>query len=548
MITGQTIPSKAPSPATTTLPAQQDVCRKYETDTIADKINQMPEQNFIQRKCVHCEEEEKVQRKPLLSFIQRKEATGTREVSSNVNDQLQSSKGNGNSLEPGVKNFMENRFGTGFNEVKVHTNREAIQMNRDLNGKAFTVGNDIYFNEGQYNPNSGEGKKLLAHELTHTIQQGSNVSGRLIQKNGNPPAAAVAPAAPVYGAACSVGASNPCQYSRCDGKHGVISGDFRKALDYVIAAYGALGAATLSDRTIQALDWYFNDHSPSTVSTVRHRMLCIALCLLDAYGHDQYGCHPEHSAIAYVCVGNTPICTDAVTKICLTDTYFKKSSRVRAESLIHECGHRIGLSLGGKDFDIYDFTWHFMSLDTREALMNSDSFALFAAAITEGVRTTLIPQLGFSGGLASRAGTWYGRLYGGVEFQHPVLGIFNPTIGASVTLIGDPQSESSRPTVSVPTFTLALLAGFKLTDPRPGEGGGGYASFWGGPTLNLGGGSVKAGAEAGMGIGYRWRWLDISLNAGYNYDPTHSAGSEHVFTIGPSISFSPEFFQIPGTH
>jgi len=81
---------------------------------------------------------------------------------------------------------MENRFGTDFSEVKIHTGSQAIQMSRELNAQAFTVGNDIYFNEGKYNPSSDAGKHLLAHELTHTVQQNGGI-GRKIQKLGANP-------------------------------------------------------------------------------------------------------------------------------------------------------------------------------------------------------------------------------------------------------------------------------------------------------------------------------------------------------------------------
>jgi hypothetical protein len=76
---------------------------------------------------------------------------------------------------------MQSRFGTDFSSVNIHTGDEAIQMNRELNAKAFTVGSDIYFNQGQYNPNSDDGNHLLAHELTHTIQQGNGIQ-RQIQR------------------------------------------------------------------------------------------------------------------------------------------------------------------------------------------------------------------------------------------------------------------------------------------------------------------------------------------------------------------------------
>ncbi|MFD1163838.1 eCIS core domain-containing protein [Hwangdonia seohaensis] len=86
---------------------------------------------------------------------------------------LNSSKGGGNPLSNSVKSEMETGFGTDFGKVNIHTDAKAIQMNKQLNAQAFTHGNDIYFNQGKYNPSSSQGKHLLAHELTHTVQQGA---------------------------------------------------------------------------------------------------------------------------------------------------------------------------------------------------------------------------------------------------------------------------------------------------------------------------------------------------------------------------------------
>lgn len=143
-----------------------------EADAIADKVMRMPEQNFVQRKCASCEEEEeKLQRKPLASFIQRRESSAGTIASDSVSNQINASKGKGSSMDKNTQSFMQSRFGADFSDVKIHTGGEAIQMNRELNAKAFTVGNDIYFSEGQYNPDSSDGRHLLAHELTHVMQQ-----------------------------------------------------------------------------------------------------------------------------------------------------------------------------------------------------------------------------------------------------------------------------------------------------------------------------------------------------------------------------------------
>ncbi len=150
---------------------------EQEADAMADTIMRMPEQHFIQRKCAHCEEEEQVQRKPVASsitpFIQTKGADGGT-ASNTVTNQINATRGAGSSMDRPTQSYMESRFGTDFSNVKIHTGTDAVQMSRELNAQAFTVGNGIYFNSGKYNPSSDSGKHLLAHELTHTVQQGKN--------------------------------------------------------------------------------------------------------------------------------------------------------------------------------------------------------------------------------------------------------------------------------------------------------------------------------------------------------------------------------------
>lgn len=74
-------------------------------------------------------------------------------------------------LDRKTRSFMESRFNRDFSSVTIHTDSVSAQNAERLNAKAFTIGNDIYFNKGYYNPGSSAGKQLLAHELTHTIQQ-----------------------------------------------------------------------------------------------------------------------------------------------------------------------------------------------------------------------------------------------------------------------------------------------------------------------------------------------------------------------------------------
>jgi hypothetical protein len=158
---------------------------EYEADAMADKVMRMPETSFIQRKAgCSCSDydDEHVRLKPLASqitpFIQAKE-NSTSAVSDAVSGKIKSSMGGGNPMQSSTKSFMESRFGTDFSDVKIHNGEESAELNRSLNAKAFTVSNNIYFNNGQYQPETDAGKHLLAHELTHVVQQnGSPVAAQ----------------------------------------------------------------------------------------------------------------------------------------------------------------------------------------------------------------------------------------------------------------------------------------------------------------------------------------------------------------------------------
>lgn len=77
----------------------------------------------------------------------------------------------GQPLDAGTRAFMEPRFGHDFSQVRVHTDARAAESARSVNALAYTVGRDVVFGTGQYAPGTGEGKRLLAHELTHVVQQ-----------------------------------------------------------------------------------------------------------------------------------------------------------------------------------------------------------------------------------------------------------------------------------------------------------------------------------------------------------------------------------------
>lgn len=108
--------------------------------------------------------------------IMRQSERGPPAGSTSFEQTLNSSKGSGSALPGHTRTFMESRFSADFGDVRIHTDNTAQQLSRSINAQAFAHGNDIYFNSGKFAPDSSSGATLLAHELTHTIQQGASKS------------------------------------------------------------------------------------------------------------------------------------------------------------------------------------------------------------------------------------------------------------------------------------------------------------------------------------------------------------------------------------
>lgn len=145
-----------------------------EADRVADAVMRMPNSQ-LQMQSV--EEEEKLQMQlmeeggeEMHPNLQLKANQGA-EASPGLSQKISSTKGSGAQMAPEVEHEMSAKIGADFSGVNIHTDSNAIQMNRGLGSRAFTQGNDIYFNKDEYNPGSSKGKHLLAHELTHVVQQ-----------------------------------------------------------------------------------------------------------------------------------------------------------------------------------------------------------------------------------------------------------------------------------------------------------------------------------------------------------------------------------------
>lgn len=103
-----------------------------------------------------------------------------------LDTRLKQQQDKGMPLSPRLRAEMEKAIGADFKDVNIHTDQEAVQMNKQLGAQAFTHGKDIYFNSGKYDPASLAGKRLLAHELTHVVQQGAATPVRKRTAASNP--------------------------------------------------------------------------------------------------------------------------------------------------------------------------------------------------------------------------------------------------------------------------------------------------------------------------------------------------------------------------
>ncbi len=146
----------------------------YEEE-VQPKMDQAGETPFTQRQAV--EEDQIVQTKPADEAN-----TGQTSISES---QLHAGENSGQPLSDSSRRYFEPRFGHDFNNVRIHTRDNAVRMSQSLNARAFTHGSHIYFNRGQYNPETYSGKHLLSHELTHVLQQTGN-RGRRISRNPSP--------------------------------------------------------------------------------------------------------------------------------------------------------------------------------------------------------------------------------------------------------------------------------------------------------------------------------------------------------------------------
>ncbi len=133
---------------------------------------------------IRIQKDHKVEKEALAAFNTNDSSQYQAQTASQDNQKLVQALSNpssGQNLDNSTREVLEPKFGHSFENVKIHADGQADELSKSVGARAFTTGQDVYFREGEYKPSSPEGRHLLAHELTHTIQQSrGNVSGTSI--------------------------------------------------------------------------------------------------------------------------------------------------------------------------------------------------------------------------------------------------------------------------------------------------------------------------------------------------------------------------------
>lgn len=397
---------------------------------------------------------------------------------------------------------MEPRFGHGFGHVRVHTDERAAESARAVGALAYTVGSNIVFGSGQYAPATQTGRRLLAHELTHVEQQRDLPAvQRVCDVSQKPTGNAIA------------------SQDEADYQRGVRQGKYCKDT-------GSTG--------------------------LFHAGRCYREVPFKAGfpGGDQV-CFDKDTA---KCIEDSPDIVSAVWGVNADGSCNLGAARSLghwAEDVLPSEPGIVGAGLGLLAGSAIGYAaglgpYRLLGLGTGLLLGTGLGTTLGAASGPLARRLSrrgYVPTVGLSGGLANPVpnlvgdGTWQARLYvGAAKRDRPLLHVFYPEFRLGVTLIGEATGKSGGEVG--PSAITSLVAGLRLD---PGQRGGAYLSFFGGPALAVSNGDKAVGAEAGIAIGHRWRWIGYSANLGYIRDPTRDSGGQgDQLTLGMGVELGPD--------
>ena len=351
-----------------------------------------------QLKCASCEEEEKQQ-------LQGK-PTGDKSTNAqpNVRDVLRSP---GQQLDPGTREFMESRFGRDFGRVQIHMDTTAAASARALNAQAYTVGEHVVFGANRYAPATEAGRGLIAHELTHVVQQQNGFRaetgaiadtaeqealsneraisrGRPLSFSASPPALAKRDetefTAPTTAPGCTVDQAHKIEPAA------------RLAIQWLdrsidlLSRFIAAPAKRENQSVAEALQRHFGSTDPAIAGRVIQRITIVRHDIDSARAGTELvsQCQDKHDSTCEFADAYVP---EDMSSLNFCPDFFKRDLDQRAETIIHEMTHsivgditdrgyssdRILVPVNGRNI-----------LSTAEQLTNAESYAWLVQELGTG--------------------------------------------------------------------------------------------------------------------------------------------------------------------
>lgn len=532
---------------------------KYEreADRVADRfvngkrveqpLSTLPSQ--LQRKPLETgeqeqEEEAKAKAEPILQF--KPQGAMPAEDFSVADADLKILQGKGEGLPDNLRSDFENLMGYDFNHVRVHIDGQAASLSQKLNARAFTLGNNVVFAPSQYQPTSTQGRHLLAHELTHVVQQTGSTARHAAINSRNISSSKQSIQRKVATAECR---KTKLSDKQCD----KVDSDYFLAIIYVKRAIDKLKAGK-SSSVKRALKRYFNFNTGSN----QHKQLLLKNLglikdFLIAYKDKAYyekghpnGCKTTKRGkpVAYSFPATIKDgVAEQLRRVGICKVYFSKGQGERVSTLIHEHAHISGLAPAKPADEVRVGYEGYFLLTPSRLLKCADSYAYFVMALATGSPVAVSTGVE-TGGIISatksrREGStrrfhraaWYARAYLDVTSRTPVLKFFYPYGQLGITLMATP-SIYPRPGVTGikadNAFIADLLLGTRIKLRKSRTGVNWYINVGTGPMLVVSGikdaegnlpSVISGGWKTTVVGGLRYKKLVVKANMSFLYLP-----------------------------
>jgi len=504
---------------------------EQEADRVAEEVLRMPEplaprgerpshlpgRATIQRECPgpECDEDMQLQSEEGVLKKELSPVEGT-PITPEFSHRLAALRGGGQPLSPSLRSFFEPRFGYDFSQVRVHTGGQATEMAGAVKARAFTLGRNVVFNEREFAPETLSGKRLIAHELTHVVQQ----QGGLAQFGGNfrkgNMVSGTAPPGQVmrtitYGGGCS---------ARQEEVERNIPRAQRSA-----ARWARVGAASLEDpdRVARLLRRHFDIAATDTaaVTQIRGSFSSIASHLeADDFSYD---CIPSSDSRCQEPDGPYNGFARAggfLINFCDPFPYqdfFGHKSLI--DTLLHEAAHAHDTNF---NHDTYE---HEDDYPGPNPLTNADSYAGFARDAALGRWGYGMPSVELTlGAVMSATPTFYIAVGATAEVGGPALDIFNMIAGTRLFYTQEGEHLGH--------FGGTADVGFRVNPIRQRV----YVDLTTGAFLGLDITDLEliSGIASRVSAGYRGESMDLGLELSHLWD---LVGDEHLVIVGVRGAF-----------